>query len=246
MNTDVLLEKLPLELRSPRKGEQPIVTNSKAQAYWVGHILGDGYISKSKGYMAIDQASENLSNWFHKILKALNILPKDSEVQKTLRLDKRSNQTTVSYRFTTRAYKVDRWVETFYKIGPNGKKQKTIPKNIGDLLIDPFSLAIWFLGDGWFDGDNVSFAAGTLTDAEYALLKTCLLNNFGLETSLVALDPSKNNGRTGHRITVAVSSYNNFYELVSPFLEQFCQDQNITLESDPFLKRKVLPKIKKA
>lgn len=94
--------------------------------------------------------------------------------------------------------------------------------------------------------DNVAFAAGTLNETEYYLLKNCLLNNFGLETSLVKLDPTKNNGRTAHRITVAAKSYAKFYELVNPYLQEFSQDLQINLASDTFLKRKVLPKPQKA
>lgn len=157
MKSDVLLKLLPLELRSPRAGDVAIVTNPKVQAFWIGHILGDGYISSSKGYLQTDQASENLAKWFHKIQKSFKILPENSKVQLTTRKDKRYDKTNYSYRFTTRAFKVDQWIETFYKTSEKGKKLKTIPTNIGQLLIDPFSLAIWFLGDGWFDGRQRCF-----------------------------------------------------------------------------------------
>jgi LAGLIDADG DNA endonuclease family len=243
-NLNNLLNLLPLELRTPRKGDQPIVTNPKAQAFWIGHILGDGSLRKDKGHLAIDQASENLSKWFHSILDASDLdlmLPDQSNVQLVKRLDKRRGTITISYRFTTRAYKVNLWYDTFYEVRPGKKVKKKVPDNIGDLLVDPFSLAIWFLGDGWFDGDNVCFAAGDLTEEECKLLQACLLNNFGLKTSLVKLDPLKNNGRTVHRITLSAQTYPEFYALVQPFLQQL-EQQAGSLQNDPFLKRKVLPK----
>jgi hypothetical protein len=191
--------------------------------------------------MQIDQASEKLARWFHLILNSLNILPKASQIQEQLRYDKRYETTYKSYRFATRAYKLEPWVNTFYKAGKNNKKEKTIPTNIGDLLIDSFSIAIWFLGDGWFDGDNVGFAAGSLSISECELLQSCLYNNFGLKTSLVLLDPLKNNGRQVHRFTVKSESYSAFYNLVNPYIEQLVKEVG-TIDKDQFLKRKVLPK----
>jgi len=239
--TNTLLKKLPLTLRSPRSGEQASIINPKAIAFWIGHILGDGYISSSKGYLQIDQASLKLSQFFHKLLKSFKMLPVNSQIQTQTREDKRYNTTNTSYRFATRAYKVNNWVDAFYKVGKNNKKTKTIPNNIGELLIDGFSVAIWFLGDGWFDGDNVCFAAGSLDNNELLLLQQCLFDNFGIETSLVGLDPLKNNGRKFHRITVKACSYTKFYNLVESTLQEFVADFG-EFKADPLLKRKFLPK----
>lgn len=233
---------LPLKLRSPKQGEQELVQNEQAYEFWIGHILGDAYISESKGYMQVDQASENLAKWFHKQLASYNMLPAKSVVQTTERVDKRYNTTNTSYRFTTRAYNLVDWNATFYTKTLK-KRNKTVPLNITNLLISPLSLAIWFLGDGWFDGDNVCFAAGTWDIPTCERLQTCLSTNFNLKTSLVLLNSAKNNGRTVHRITVSAESYNNFKQLVKPYiddLEAFCGGPG-SLKQDQFLKRKYLP-----
>ena len=67
------------------------------------------------------------------------------------------------------------------------------------------------------------------------------LINFGLKTSLVLLDPLKNNGRQVHRFTVKSESYSAFYNLVNPYIEQLVKEVG-TIDKDQFLKRKVLPK----
>lgn len=239
---EILLKVLPLKLSALREGDEPEVTNPKAHAFWIGLLLGDGCLVK-KGYMQIEQASEYLATWMHVQLLALNMLPDDSTVNKKERENKKAGKTYTAYGFATRTYKIEPWDQTFYRRETkNGKekRRKQIPQNIGELLISPLSLAIWFLGDGWYVDGLVHFAAGSLTPEEVGLLQKCLLTNFGLKTSYSNIDPTKNNGRKIHSIYVIVDSYSQFYSLVNPYLELFEQEVGPWQECS-FLKRKILP-----
>jgi hypothetical protein len=244
MTTQLLQEILPLTLKTP-KNESALVQNEDAYAFMIGHILGIAHLS-NKGYMQVDQASQNLASWLHKLLKSYGMLPKGSTVNYTLRWDKRNDPPTCteSHKFCTRTYVLGNWLDTFYEKKPGAKhKNKKVPLNINELLVMPLSLAIWFLGDGWFDGDNVCFAAGDCDGASCQRLQRCLELNLGFKTTLVQLDPSKNNGRTAHRITLSVVSYVKFKQLVQPYLndlEAFMGGPG-SLKKDEFLKRKILP-----
>lgn len=242
MTKNLLQTILPLKLKTP-KNESALVQNEDAYAFFIGHILGDGYFSK-KGYMQVDQASESLAKWFHKLLKSYGMLPADSVLGETVRVDKRTNTTTTSYRFCTRTYLLEDWINTFYTKSKRANKKKTVPLNINDLLVEPLSLAIWFLGDGWFDDNaQLCFAAGDWDVEMCKRVQQCLTLNFGFKTTLVTLDPSKNNGRVIHHITLSAESYAKFKQLVKPYLDDLEADMGGagSLKQDKFLKRKVLP-----
>jgi hypothetical protein len=126
---------------------------------------------------------------------------------------------------------------------PRGQqtRRKRIPLNIKDYLIYDYSLVHWFLGDGWYENGLVQFAAGELTKEELESLQDCLLKNFGLKTSLVLNNEANNEICYAHHITLLTVSYNNFRELVQPYLEEFENFLGNSLINEPFLKTKTLP-----
>lgn len=64
---------------------------------------------------------------------------------------------------------------------PSGKK--VIPKNIKQLLIDPLSLAVWFMDDGSAEYAGASLQTHCFTETEVKQLMSCLKLNFKIKTT---------------------------------------------------------------
>lgn len=64
---------------------------------------------------------------------------------------------------------------------------KIIPKQIGDLLKNPLSLAVWFMddGNGYLKHEAYRISTYAFKNKGNILLQECLYKNFGLVTNLV-------------------------------------------------------------
>lgn len=64
--------------------------------------------------------------------------------------------------------------------------RKVVPSNIGDLLVDPISLAVWYLDDGSKRSDCAACRLATqgFTLEENMALVECLRSNFGIEAKV--------------------------------------------------------------
>ena len=64
---------------------------------------------------------------------------------------------------------------------PSGKK--IVPKNIKQLLVDPLSLAVWFMDDGSAEYAGASLQTHCFTESGVERLMSCLKLNFKIKTT---------------------------------------------------------------
>ena len=64
---------------------------------------------------------------------------------------------------------------------PSGKK--IVPKNIKQLLVDPLSLAVWFMDDGSAEYAGASLQTHCFTESGVKRLMSCLKLNFKIKTT---------------------------------------------------------------
>jgi hypothetical protein len=68
----------------------------------------------------------------------------------------------------------------FYKLFyPNHRK--IVPKNIGEILVDPLSLAVWFMDDGTAEYAGLSIQTHSFSEEEVNKLLKVIKGNFGLD-----------------------------------------------------------------
>ena len=101
---------------------------------------------------------------------------------------------------------------------PNGKK--IVPQTIKKLLVDPLSLAIWYMDDGCLDFRpkehcNATFATFCFSWDECLLLKQTLQENFDLT---VSVHRNTMRGKVYYRLYIPSSSMYRFTKLIQPFI----------------------------
>ncbi|MBI2010317.1 MAG: hypothetical protein HYS86_04050 [Candidatus Chisholmbacteria bacterium] len=183
----------------------------KWQSVAVGLILGDGNLrppTKRKGESLLDIKYSDrylpYLRWLHRVFKPIGvnaIRPKEEYHQ---------------HRFYTKpAKELGKLYRLFY---PKGKK--CIPVEIGSLLTDPVSLAVWYMDDGSLDfraGDhfNACIATYNFSRADCELLRKVFLVNFGLK---VKIHRSTMRGKVYFRLYVSAESMGEFIRLISPHI----------------------------
>ncbi len=82
--------------------------------------------------------------------------------------------------FVTLTHKVfSDFYDCFY---PNGHKE--VPKNIGQLLVDPVSLAVLIMDDGSAESAGLSISTHSFSKRGVKLLSQTIQNNFGISSNL--------------------------------------------------------------
>ena len=149
----------------------------------IGVILGDGHLQKSgersNTSLWMDNAYPSQKDFINNLRELFDSITTVSPKIVT-RVDKRSNKTTESIRFWTRALPcLNYYHNIFYK-----DKVKIIPQNIGELLSE-IGLAYWLMGDGFYrkDRGGVVLCTDSYTLKEVELLVETLVNKFGLSVS---------------------------------------------------------------
>jgi hypothetical protein len=189
--------------------------STKQKELLVGALLGDGnlrFVGRNhEASFVVDHSSVQKEYVFskYKIMKEwVTTEPK----QLTRIYHKDRNRQLTSFRFQTISHpELTTWYHIFYL---NGKK--IIPGNIKELLVSPFSLAIWFMDDGNKNHRAVFFNTQQFSREEQELLRACLKVNFGLETAL-----NKHwvfNGKQLYRIRVNTKSTKRLYALIRDFV----------------------------
>ena len=113
----------------------------------------------------------------------------------------------MNYQFATRSTPaLNPYFTIFYEL-----RSKQIPENIGEMLVSPLSLAVWYMDDG---GRRTDCRSGYLNTHAYSvssveLLKLILLERFGIQTTthFAAGKP---------RIYIPRSQFERFCDLVRP------------------------------
>ena len=119
------------------------------------------------------------------------------------------NAGRIAYRFTTRS--LPELTEIYKKFYTMGKK--IIPN---DLILQPLSLAVWFMDDGCKSYRAVYLNTQKFSVVEQNTLALLLKQQFNIRATL-------NKDKQYYRLRIAVSSVGEFIELIKPYLlPMFC------------------------
>src|SRR3989344_5113043 len=148
---------------------------NKARSIVVGSLLGDGWLinlrpntKTSTFYVKYNDKSLGYLEWLRAGLKELN----PSELKSIPRYNQH-------YFYTSSRMDIGDLRQQFY---PN-EGEKRVPENIGQLLTDPISLAIWYQDDGTLDRRskyhwNAMIATYCFPMNDCVLLKNAIMKNF--------------------------------------------------------------------
>jgi hypothetical protein len=183
-----------------------IVTNlpPETQAVVVGSLLGDGYLTPN-GSLQIEHclAQAAYTSWKYQMLQPIAGKPP----RLVERYDRRTRKTYRSTRFYTKAV-LKGFRDCFYK-----DRKKIVPTNLGDIL-DPLSVAVWFMDDG---GRGARTPRGLVINTscfsaeEQVFLTQVLFDLFGIQASV-------HRHVRGFQLYVKAESFSRFSELISPHL----------------------------
>lgn len=180
------------------------------QSIIIGSILGDGtiYPSNKKDEAIFEFKYDDKSffylEWLHNQFKIFGV----REIK--------SHRGFHQHRFRSFPNKeIGHLRKLFY---PRGKK--VIPETISKLLIDPLSLAIWYMDDGCLDFRfkehcNATLATFSFSKEECELLAKTMFDNFNL---LVRVHKNSMRGKPYYRLYVASGSMSQFINLIQPFI----------------------------
>ena len=176
----------------------------------IGSILGDGHIEPS---------TRNGSRWVvkydDKYLPYLDWLHRST---RSLRLNEiKAKKNYHQHYFATKPLKeLAYYREHFY---PEGKK--IIPEDMGSLLKDNLSLAVWYMDDGNLDFRNkyhfnASIATFCFSYKECVHLALVLKDNFDIEARV---HKSTMRGKLQYRLYIAAGSMERFIDLIRPYIQ---------------------------
>ncbi len=204
-----------MTLQDLRLYKENLILSPIQKEFLIGAILGDGnlrFVNKNREVSFIVDHGVNQKNyvfWKYEIMRNW-VLTEPKELTRMYHKDKTRN--LKSFRFSTISHPVfTSLYNLFYKNGI-----KIIPDNIKDVLKSPFSLAVWLMDDGNKNHQAVFLNTQQFSKNEQEILRECLANNFGLETTINKHWVYK--GKQLYRIRVDTKSTRKLYELVKDFL----------------------------
>jgi hypothetical protein len=175
--------------------------SDRQMAIIIGSILGDAYIYP-KGKICFEQAVSQRSYLLWKYAELKNLAyPRVSTVK---RIDKRSENQTISIRFFLRQY-FRSLREIFYLDG-----KKRIPPEIQEWFT-PLAIVVWYMDDGYLDkGKYPLFMTENFSQEDTHFLSHLLEQTFHLKCFVT----SKN------RIRIRNVSAREFYSLIEPSINK--------------------------
>lgn len=144
----------------------------------VGSILGDGGVfvgNPQKPYFYVKQKEANKKYVFWLYERFRNFCVSSP----------RQRKDNGQWYFSTRGLEILLpFRKAFYK-----ERKKRVPRDIGELLVSPLSLAVWYMDDGTLDyrqKDHCAFSLTTncFTKQEVALLSNALWKNFRIVSTV--------------------------------------------------------------
>ena len=175
----------------------------RQEAIIVGCLLGDGTMRcKTNALLEINHSikQSGYAQWKYNELK---------ELVSTQPHKRFGNAGRIAYRFTTRS--LPELTEIYRKFYQYGKK--IIPDN---LILNPLSLAVWFMDDGCKSYRAVYLNTQKFNVTEQKRLAELLNNQFSIKATL-------NKDKKYYRLRIAVSSVGKFLEIIKPYLlPMFC------------------------
>lgn len=146
----------------------------------IGTLLGDGHLEKNGRYsrLRVDHCDRHKDYvfWLVKELAPFSLGPRHIDEK-----DKRSGKTYSRWHFSTRSLPIfDEFRELFYN-----NKKKIISLSLLK-RITPFSLAVWYMDDGFRRQDSKGFylCTSSYTMAEQNILQIILKKRFALQTKI--------------------------------------------------------------
>ena len=185
----------------------------------VGSLLGDLHIqitsaATQRCRLRFDHtiAQKNYVDWKYSILKD----PLCRDTKPPHRGRRGGYQFYSMYRDELISYR-----EEWYKL-KGGKFRKEVPNNIDSLLVDPVSLAVWYLDDGTkrTDSNACRLATQGFSLSENKRLRNCLLKNFAIPASIDKWRPKKSTRFLyGLSIQSKTGGYKRLLELIHKIVE---------------------------
>ena len=180
----------------------------------VGSLLGDGWLealsprSGTSIYrLKYDDRSLAFLRWMRQALSKLE--PSDVKAKPKY---------TQHFFYTRARVDIGELRNIFY---PN-EGRKRVPENIGTLLTNPLSLAIWYQDDGTLDRRskyhwNARIATYCFPEEDCVHLKSVLRDNFGIEVSVCR---NRMRGKVSYELYVLSKSMERFVAMLSPYIHR--------------------------
>lgn len=170
------MSRYAVSLRDFQLLRESLTLSKVQQAVLVGSILGDGYIQLSKNGQSArlnirnSAKSKDYVQWKYQFFKEWS--------PRGLIEDDANNSIYFNTLFHPELLV---WRNKFYQNG-----RKVVPHNIDKLLVDPLTIAIWFMddGNGYRRNKALRISSYCFTGIENELLRKCLDNNFKIETTI--------------------------------------------------------------
>lgn len=184
-----------------------LTLNDEQKAVVVGSILGDGSLSEnwSKTNFRLD-ISHSIKQRDYLIWKCDKLAPFVLTQPRVTKHGESIKVKTISLPELT-----------FYRNIFYSKRRKIVPKNIALYLINPMSIAVWFMDDGNIvkrNGKTIGFHLNTqsFSKSENNLLRLTLFKIYGIEVTL-----ERNHGKYRLAIWKKISRIK-FIKVIEPFI----------------------------
>lgn len=182
-------------------------------AFVLGTMLNDSYITKY-GRLQVDHSSYEYSKWKFDFLLSFNVVSEKTKISTVHRIHPRTKKPSISYRFYSKPCFLQ-WRNAFYKeiiIKKNKKNIEILPKNIENLLVNPLSLATWFMDDGGKGGlHGIIISVHSFTNEEIQKLIYSLEKNFFISATL-------HSANTSRQLYIYKKHVSKFKKIISPFI----------------------------
>lgn len=184
---------------------------TEVETILIGLILGDGSLTPLSNrqhqlqlHLGYSERYFSYLKWIHQKLQPLGlngIQPKRGYHQ---------------FHFYSKPSSLIGRLRTFFY--PAGVKM--VPKEIGQLLTEPISLAIWYMDDGTLDyrakyHANACIATYNFSFHDCLQLRKVLIRNFGLQTTV---SKSMMRGKIYYRLYFPSASMVKFMALIAPYM----------------------------
>lgn len=195
--------------------KQRLVLKPEQHHLIIGLILGDGSMRfpgrSHHANLTVEHGEEQKEYvwWKYERLREWVLTP-PSRVSRIYHKDR--TRTIVSWRFSTITHPaLTSYHKLFYRSGV-----KTIPENIGDLIVHPLTLAVWLMDDGNRNKDVLFLSTQNFTHQEQDRLRRCLWEKFSIDSTLNFHSHSK--GRGLYRIRLTREGTTKACELIRPYV----------------------------
>lgn len=175
----------------------------------IGTLLGDGCLERNGRNirLRLEHSKDQKFYLVWKFRELKSIIT--GSIMKVCAYHKINKRFYESYRAYTFSHEVIQYYQDRFYLN----KKKVIPDNIGELLSDPLSLAVWFMDDGYKRNDCNALRLGTdsFRLEEQKLLQNVLSENFSIETKIHKKGKYWN-------LYVPVRESKRFIEIIKPYI----------------------------